>query len=30
VYACICCASCEGVTLTLEEEHLIIEERDTW
>jgi hypothetical protein len=30
VYACSCWASHKGVTLTCEEEHLIIEECDTW
>jgi hypothetical protein len=30
VYACSYCASHEGMTLTREEEHLVIEERDIW
>jgi hypothetical protein len=30
VYACSCCASHEGVTLAREEEHMVIEEHDTW
>jgi hypothetical protein len=30
VHVSRCCAPREGVTLTREEEHLVIEERDTW
>jgi hypothetical protein len=30
VHVSKCRASCEGVTLTCEEEDLVIEEHDTW
>jgi hypothetical protein len=30
VHVSSCRASCEGVTLTSEERHLVIEKHDTW